>query len=408
MTTAALVGLLWANQGVSAQSQGKEYLYADIGAGNALLKIDVDTGLSVHRIQPFPLPTALGSDTYATWRGRLVGLGSNFDAFPFDFLYARNPGDASYEVLMRIENSWATFNSCMDVNPITGRMYASVTYVLYELDPATQEQTLIGPITGTGQFNVPFAMAFDASGKCIIPGGWITSNVIPFFTLDLTTAVATKIGDVGPFPSGSIYDLAYDEHGTLWASYGAAPIIKERGGLYKIDLATLQAERAFDGSWSHSQSGHIHGITFLRDSPVHPYCAPKTNSLGCAPELHYHGIANPGARRGFKIWLTNVRNQQSGTLIYSLAGPANMPFSGGSLCVTPPYQITSVVASGGSASPTQNCSGRWDADFNTIMNEQGLLPVGTHVQAQFLGRDSGFAWPDNIALSSAIDFELLP
>jgi hypothetical protein len=42
------------------------------------------------------------------------------------------------------------------------------------------------------------------------------------------------------------------------------------------------------------------------------------------------------------------------------------------------------------------------------MFHQGTYPAGVRVQAQWLGRDSGYPPGEAISLSNAVDFEIVP
>jgi hypothetical protein len=103
-----------------------------------------------------------------------------------------------------------------------------------------------------------------------------------------------------------------------------------------------------------------------------------------------------------------VNNQTSGTLAFSLGARTALPFGGGSLCLAPPLRRTGMFASGGTPGALADCSGAWQLDFNAWMSLNTALPAGTTVRAQWLGRDPGFAAPNNWSLSDALEFDLRP
>ncbi len=387
-----------------AQGSGKEFLYFDTAGGGFLHKIDPKTGLRVD-VQYVAWQDPVSVDNYCSWRGRLVGVGRIPSINPLnEVLYARNASDGTYTVISSLNNFFISRN-ILDVDPTTGRMYGILDHKLYEIDPPSGRQFLIGPITGAPLAGA-WAMGISPEGVCYIPNNASNFNRIEYFELDLRTAQATSVGSF-PLEVGTAGDLAFDEEGALWMCYAAAN--KGRSGLYKIDFRTMTIKKMFPEEITQlGTTGAPSAIAFLRDSAWHLYCSGKPNSLGCTPEVACSGIANPGARRGFKIWATKVRNQSSGILLYSMGGPTSLPYLGGTLCVTAPYETSVVVNSGGSSASQGDCSGQWEVDFNSIMFATGGLPAGHHVQAQFFGRDPGLPLGEAFSFSNAVDFELVP
>jgi hypothetical protein len=102
----------------------------------------------------------------------------------------------------------------------------------------------------------------------------------------------------------------------------------------------------------------------------------------------------------------NARSQQSGMLIWSLNSVGGVPFHGGWLCVSSPIRRTAVQSSDGSA--VADCSGRYTFHFSPQYLASESLSAGTVVNCQFRGRDSGFAWPENVELTDAVRFTVLP
>ena len=145
--------------------------------------------------------------------------------------------------------------------------------------------------------------------------------------------------------------------------------------------------------------------------PPQTYCSAKQNSLGCTPAISAVGSPSVAPAGSFTLRAANVRNQKSGLLFYSLDGRAQAPFQGGLLCMTPPIRRTPAVNSGGAIPPAADCSGVYQLDFMAFARgafggnpAPELLQPGTLVQAQWWGRDPGFAPPDNTTLSDAIEF----
>jgi hypothetical protein len=89
-------------------------------------------------------------------------------------------------------------------------------------------------------------------------------------------------------------------------------------------------------------------------------------------------------------------------------GSASIPFAGGTLCLSSPWRGTPIVSSGGSTKPIVDCSGIWTYDLNTELQAQPGPQAGDTLHCQWMGRDPGFAPPDNYALTSGLELTLLP
>ncbi|HTF89283.1 MAG TPA: FG-GAP-like repeat-containing protein [Planctomycetota bacterium] len=145
------------------------------------------------------------------------------------------------------------------------------------------------------------------------------------------------------------------------------------------------------------------------------YCTAKVNSLGCLPVISSTG--SPSASLGFNFMLigSNVRNEKPGLLIYSNAGQASAPFQGGVRCVNVPIKRSIAVFSYGNPGPINDCSGAYTLDMNTFatgslggLPASYLLVPGTQVDAQWWGRDQGFAPPNNSTLTGGLEFVICP
>lgn len=155
----------------------------------------------------------------------------------------------------------------------------------------------------------------------------------------------------------------------------------------------------------------IHGVFMLRaegsgDVPA-VYCSAKVNSLGCTPQIGSLGTPSASSGSGFLVTATNVRNLQSGVLFYGTSGRASTPFLGGTLCVQSPLRRTGIQNAGGNVG-NPNCTGVYHLDFNAWV-ASGVDPqlvAGTTVNCQFYSRDPGFAPPNNIGLTDALEFTL--
>ncbi|MBK8180304.1 MAG: hypothetical protein IPK67_15720 [Planctomycetes bacterium] len=145
------------------------------------------------------------------------------------------------------------------------------------------------------------------------------------------------------------------------------------------------------------------------------YCTAKVNSLGCTPTIGTLGASSGSATSGFVIQSLQNRNQRPGLMLYGINGRDASPFLGGTLCVNGPIKRTIIVNSGGSALPTQDCSGDFSIDMNSFAQgslggtpSPSLIVPGTKVNCQYWGRDPGFSQPDNISLSAGLEFIVGP
>jgi hypothetical protein len=141
------------------------------------------------------------------------------------------------------------------------------------------------------------------------------------------------------------------------------------------------------------------------------YCTAKTNSLGCVPVIGTGGgcaespsISGPD---DFRVIASHVLNNKVGLLIWGAASNS-VPFHGGTLCVGAPLARTGIQSSGGSVPPTQDCSGAYSFHFSQAFMANELITAGSNIYAQYWSRDPGFPVPDNIGLTNAVHFVVIP
>jgi Tol biopolymer transport system component len=150
---------------------------------------------------------------------------------------------------------------------------------------------------------------------------------------------------------------------------------------------------------------------FVRDcwdgSPA-SYGFPQTNSLGCFPAIDSTGTASATAGSGFFVTASQILNQRSGLLFYSKSGPNLTSFSGGTMWVKTPTTRTPLQNAGGTALPTNDCTGAFSYDFN-LRIASGVDPalvVGQDVWAQYWSRDAQAVKTTN--LTDALRFRIGP
>ncbi len=310
-----------------------------------------------------------------------------------------NPADASVTESNCLPHN---FVDVIETDPTTGTVYNIHLSKLHTMDPVSGQLTYIGNISGMQAGTTNLAIRHDGVAFCITPGRFLA-------TLDLTSGVLTPVGTVqlpipAPLTFGLFFDTAFDMQGQLWGGWwggNTGPTGVAYNGLYKIDIATRVGVRmqAYNEKLA---------IAFVPDCSCTTYCTAKTNGLGCAPTIARDGLPSRAAQSGFEISASNVVNQSLGTLAWSAGGRVANPFQGGTWCVRAPLVRTPLRLSGGSPAPTLDCSGRWSLDFNTYIQSSIAPPPGTTLNCQWYGRDPALAPPQNVQLSDALEFVLLP
>lgn len=154
---------------------------------------------------------------------------------------------------------------------------------------------------------------------------------------------------------------------------------------------------------------------FLCCSNAVTYCTAKTSSLGCVPFIGASGQASASATSGFLVVGAQMRNLKPGLLFYGFSGRAAAPFQAGTMCVAAPRFRGITSSSNGNAAPADDCWGRFALDLNAFASGAlggnpmlELRVVGSVVNCQWWGRDTGFAPPNNTTLSDALEFTICP
>lgn len=214
---------------------------------------------------------------------------------------------------------------------------------------------------------------------------WVSSGLATFFD-ETGQAFAFEQFQITPCSSGCAWTWnGWDAGSGPWISAVRLDTATATGGHFELEDLELDFACGFASS----------------------YCTSKVNSLGCTPAIATSGSASASAGSGFAISATLVLNQKQGLLLYGTSGPAAVPFHGGWLCVAPPRRRTPVQSSGGSSAGS-NCSGAYVFDFNawTATGSDPALIAGATVNAQYWSRDPGFAPPNNVGLTDAVEFHL--
>ncbi len=229
-------------------------------------------------------------------------------------------------------------------------------------------------------------IAFDSNATGLVPGDSNGSRDV--FLHDRSTGLTTR--------------LSVDNAGLQGTGTSALPALSA-DGLFAVFEAV--------------PAGFVHGDAngaadvFVRavdlvTPPIAAYCTAKVNSQGCTPILGSSGAPHTSGPDAFRVVAVNVLPNVAGLLLWSQSSAAT-PFLGGTLCVGAPIKRLP----GQSAVPeglAQACLGTYSFPFTQAYFSIQALSAGQTLHAQIWSRDSGFAPPQNIGLSSALQFTLLP
>lgn len=229
-------------------------------------------------------------------------------------------------------------------------------------------------------------VAFSSWSTNLVPGD--NNNAYDQFLLDRqgNALVVFSVGTLGQFANGN---------------QGPATTFKSDDG--KV--------LAFSGYWAgivptqiySNDTVYVHDFTVF--APVTTYCTAKINSLGCRPEIGSAGVPRSSGDDVFFLVANNLRSNKPGVFLWSRV-PSATPFGGGALCLSAPVTRTGIQTAAGSAAFA--CSGTYSFHFRqNYMSTHGLLPADK-VHRLFYSRDPGFAAPNDIGLTDAVQFGIIP
>jgi hypothetical protein len=273
---------------------------------------------------------------------------------------------------------------------------------VYFVDRATGKSEYRGDLSGLDIYDGIAAFFVRPNGSIVGFGFWTAlQSGIAIYDMDLNSLSASHYAYMTAPGASRVTDVAMRSNGELWASVGNS-MNSNLSGYYEVNVAaaTMVLRVAYPAV--------ARGISFGPSTTSSTYCTAKTTSNGCAPSISSAGNASLTAGSGFFVSCTGARNQSSGLLIFGVGGANAVPFGGGTLCVAPPRARGPISDSGGTPAPAVDCSGAWSIDFNSWASTNWFLPAGTTVNAQWIGRDSGYAPPQNFQLSNAVEFTLIP
>jgi hypothetical protein len=97
------------------------------------------------------------------------------------------------------------------------------------------------------------------------------------------------------------------------------------------------------------------------------YCSSGTTTNGCVPVVHASGLPSASNDAGFPVDVAQVEGEQLGVLLYSVTGPASLPWVAGStslLCLAPPLQRMTVQPTTGIVG---SCAGSIVEDWSAFI-----------------------------------------
>jgi len=135
-----------------------------------------------------------------------------------------------------------------------------------------------------------------------------------------------------------------------------------------------------------------------------PYCTGKVNSQGCLPQVSWSGSPGLTGPDDFVVSVSQTLPGKNGVFFFGTNGPATLPFSGGTLCVTPPVKRTAPQQ----ASPGRTCAGMLAHLFDQAEMALAGLDPGETAHGQFWMRDPQHPDGTGVGLSNGLEVLILP
>ena len=184
----------------------------------------------------------------------------------------------------------------------------------------------------------------------------------------------------------------------LWSAQGAPG---DKLGLRLAAGGDLNGDGARDwmvGALSYTR------IYYADPPTIASYCTGKVTSAGCTPFVDTSGAPTASGPDDFLVLTREALAQKPGLFFFGTSGPINVPFLGGTLCVSPPLERTPVQLSLGAA----DCLAGYVFHFSQAhAANEGIAP-GDTVHGQFWMRDPQNVDGTGVALTDAVEFDWCP
>lgn len=242
---------------------------------------------------------------------------------------------------------------------------------------------------GTGQF-----AELSADGRYLT---FTTLGGSVYATSDLNNASDVYLRDV---QAATTTHVSLDSTGAQsWSGVGAVTCVAADG----LTVAFTTANAYALGDFNLREDAFVRNLDIVV-APIATYCSPKTNSLGCSPLIAAVGTPRASGLDSFFLTAAGEVGNKSGIFFWGTS-PASIPFGGGTLCIQPPTKRTPPQLSGGSGSA---CDGVYSFHFTQAYMAQQGVQAGATLYGQFWGRDPGFSPPNNISLTNATKWNVVP
>jgi len=313
---------------------------------------------------------------------------------------------------------------------------------------ASAQVSLIGPFQGVAregfESQSPFGFTpcipgriFDGLADLCADGGSVHITTGWNYTCSLAPAEGGYFAGTLSGSAEFLFDVPVSRFGGSFATNSGSPdATAEFFGADGALLSTLPVTIPADCSWTWNGwdrgggppiarvrlTSNAFGGAFLMFDAMEvdfcpdplAYCTAKTNSQGCTPAIGAVGWPSASRASGFSVQSRPLLNNRIGYLAYGIDGPAALPFGGGTLCVAPTLRRTPPQDSSGNPRGV-DCSGTFEIDMNLFAaGALGGNPLpelrqpGTRVFCQWISRDPGFAAPNNVSLSDALQYYVCP
>ena len=262
-----------------------------------------------------------------------------------------------------------------------------------------------------------FARAFNSAGAPLAPAFQVNSTTasdqrqariaIDAFGRSIMTWVDFSAG----FANAKIRARRFNGQGTPVAPdfvVNENPSIGTSLACPAVDANGTDFLIGFQGPGAPGEGLDVYAKRYTWTAGPNVYCAPKVNSLGCTPAVGASGSASASSASPFLITATQVLNQKPALLLYGFDS-SFLPYSGATICITPPLKRTVFYNTGGNANPV-DCSGNLSMDFNARIQsgvDAALIP-GTTVGARWYYRDSQDPTGFGTGLTDAVRFTICP